>query len=159
VSADHWIYVSDPAVRFNRVSETINYDPGMAPLGCTGLCAEMARDGAARTTGDGSACYRMRGANTSRITMAAAMEPSSAAVDASGMHAAATHAAAVKSAATATEASTATPATPREGIVGDQASGEQNDYCKSSENIAEHDGDLPRNSPTTGKCGARPAGG
>jgi len=44
VSPDHWIYVPDPAVRFNRVSETINYDPGMAPVGCTGLCAEIACD-------------------------------------------------------------------------------------------------------------------
>lgn len=44
VSADHWIYVPDPAIRFNRVSETINYAPGMAPEGCTGLCAEIACD-------------------------------------------------------------------------------------------------------------------
>jgi protoporphyrinogen oxidase len=44
VSDDHWIYVPDPAVRFNRVSETINYAPGMAPEGCTGLCAEIACD-------------------------------------------------------------------------------------------------------------------
>jgi hypothetical protein len=49
------------------------------------------------------------------------MNSSSAAVDASGMHAATTEAATVKSAATATEAATST--TTRIGIIGDQARG------------------------------------
>jgi hypothetical protein len=80
------------------------------------------------------------------------MKSSSAAVDASGMHAAATEAAPVKSAATAAEASTS--ATASIGIIRDQACGDQNDYCKSSENIAKHDSNLPRKSQETGGCGA-----
>lgn len=44
VTRDHWIYVPDPAIRFNRVSETVNYDAGMAPAGRTGLCLEIACD-------------------------------------------------------------------------------------------------------------------
>jgi hypothetical protein len=65
------------------------------------------------------------------------MKPSSAAVDASGMHAAATEAAPVKS-ATSSETAT-TSATPSIGIIWDQTCGEQNDYCKSSKYIAKHD--------------------
>ena len=42
LSSDHWIYVPDPEVRFNRLSETINYSPRMAPPGRTGLCVEIA---------------------------------------------------------------------------------------------------------------------
>jgi protoporphyrinogen oxidase len=41
---DHWIYVPDPGIRFNRLSETTNYSPRMAPAGRTGLCAEIACD-------------------------------------------------------------------------------------------------------------------
>lgn len=92
----------------------------------------VARDGAARTTGDGSACYRMRGANTSRITMAAAMEPSSAAVDASGMHAA------------AVKRATAASAAAGIGIIGNDANGEQYEGCKTGEDAAKHDTSLPR---------------
>ncbi len=44
ISEDHWIYVSDPAIRFNRLSETTNYSEAMAPAGCTGICAEIACD-------------------------------------------------------------------------------------------------------------------
>jgi len=44
VSEDHWIYVSDPAISFNRLSETANYSETMAPPGCTGICAEIACD-------------------------------------------------------------------------------------------------------------------
>jgi len=44
VSEDHWIYVSDPAIRFNRLSETTNYSEAMAPPGRTGICAEIACD-------------------------------------------------------------------------------------------------------------------
>lgn len=44
VSEDHWIYVPDPAIRFNRLSETTNYSPRMAPPGRTGLCVEIACD-------------------------------------------------------------------------------------------------------------------
>jgi hypothetical protein len=63
----------------------------------------------------------------------------------------------VKSAAAATEA--ATSATASIGIIGDQACGEQNDYRKSSENIAKRDTNLPTNSRSTGDCGALSAGG
>jgi len=41
---DHWIYVPDPGIRFNRLSETTNYSPRMAPAGRTGLCVEIACD-------------------------------------------------------------------------------------------------------------------
>lgn len=44
VTRDHWIYVPDPAIRFNRISETTNYDAGMAPAHRTGLCLEIACD-------------------------------------------------------------------------------------------------------------------
>jgi hypothetical protein len=83
-----------------------------------------------RTTGYGSTRYRMRGACTSCIATAA-MNSSSAAVDAPGMHAAATEA--------------ATSAAASIGIIGDQACGKQNDDCESSENDAEHDSNLPGN--------------
>ena len=69
--------------------------------------------------------------------------------------AAATEAIPVKS-ATAMEA--ATSATASIGSIGDQACAEQNDYRKSSENIAKHDSKLPSNSPLVGNCGARFAG-
>ena len=42
VTADHHILVPDPAVRFHRLSETVNHAPRMAPRGATGLCAEIA---------------------------------------------------------------------------------------------------------------------
>ncbi len=42
LSEDHWIYVPDPAVRFNRLSETTNYCGTMAPPGRTGVCLEIA---------------------------------------------------------------------------------------------------------------------
>lgn len=42
ITDDHWIYVPDPAIRFNRLSETTNYSEAMAPPGRTGLCAEIA---------------------------------------------------------------------------------------------------------------------
>ena len=42
VTADHDILVPDPAVRFHRLSETVNHAPRMAPRGATGLCAEIA---------------------------------------------------------------------------------------------------------------------
>jgi hypothetical protein len=51
--------------------------------------------------------------------MATAMKPSSAAVDAAGMHAAATEASAVKAGPTAAE--TASTATPGKGVVRNQA--------------------------------------
>lgn len=76
---------------------------------------------------------------TSRMT---AMNPSGAAMDASGMHAAA-----VKSAAAATGA--ATSATASIGIVRDQAYGKQNDCCKRNQNITEHDSYLPTIPPRT----------
>ncbi len=44
VSRDHWIYVSDPEVLFNRLSETANYSERLAPAGRTGICAEIACD-------------------------------------------------------------------------------------------------------------------
>ncbi len=44
LSPDHWIYVPDPTVRFNRLSETTNYSERMAPPGRTGLCVEIACD-------------------------------------------------------------------------------------------------------------------
>ena len=44
VTADHDILVPDPAVRFHRLSETVNHAPRMAPRGATGLCAEIACD-------------------------------------------------------------------------------------------------------------------
>jgi len=44
LTEDHWIYVPDPGIRFNRLSETTNYSPRMAPSGRTGLCAEIACD-------------------------------------------------------------------------------------------------------------------
>jgi protoporphyrinogen oxidase len=44
LTEDHWIYVPDPTVRFNRLSETTNYSEGMAPPGRTGICAEIACD-------------------------------------------------------------------------------------------------------------------
>jgi len=42
VTTDHDILVPDPAVRFHRLSETVNHAPRMAPRGATGLCAEIA---------------------------------------------------------------------------------------------------------------------
>jgi hypothetical protein len=68
---------------------------------------------------------------------------------------AATEAIPVKS-ATAMEA--ATSASASMGFIGHQACGEQNNYCKRSENIAEHYSKLPSNSPRVGNCGARFAG-
>jgi len=59
--------------------------------------------------------------------------------------------------ATATIA--ATSATASFGIVWEQTGGEQNECCKSSKNIAEHDKNLPMKSAGTGDCGALNAGG
>jgi hypothetical protein len=58
------------------------------------------------------------------------------------MHAAATHAASVEAASASTETSATTSAAAGIGIVGDQAGGEHNECCKSSENAAKHDNDL-----------------
>ncbi|MGH9868536.1 MAG: FAD-dependent oxidoreductase [Candidatus Polarisedimenticolia bacterium] len=44
LTEDHWVYVPDPSIRFNRLSETTNYSPAMAPPGKTGLCLEVACD-------------------------------------------------------------------------------------------------------------------
>ena len=44
LSEDHWIYVPDPRMLFNRLSETTNYSDKMAPPGRTGVCAEIACD-------------------------------------------------------------------------------------------------------------------
>jgi len=44
LSKDHWIYVPDAKILFNRLSETTNYSDGMAPPGRTGICAEIACD-------------------------------------------------------------------------------------------------------------------
>ncbi len=44
LSEDHWIYVPDGEILFNRLSETTNYSDGMAPSGKTGICAEIACD-------------------------------------------------------------------------------------------------------------------
>jgi protoporphyrinogen oxidase len=56
LSADHWIYVPDPRVLFNRISETSNYSRAMAPPGRTGICAEIACD-----RGDSTWCLDDRG--------------------------------------------------------------------------------------------------
>jgi protoporphyrinogen oxidase len=42
LSDDHWIYVPDSQLLFNRLSETTNYSDAMAPPGHTGVCAEIA---------------------------------------------------------------------------------------------------------------------
>ena len=44
ITRDHWIYVPDSSIRFNRLSETTNYSERMAPEGRTGLCLEIACD-------------------------------------------------------------------------------------------------------------------
>jgi protoporphyrinogen oxidase len=44
LTEDHWVYVPDPSIRFNRLSETTNYSAEMAPPGRTGLCLEVACD-------------------------------------------------------------------------------------------------------------------
>jgi len=44
LTEDHEILVPDPAVRFHRLSETVNHAPRMAPRGATGLCVEIACD-------------------------------------------------------------------------------------------------------------------
>jgi len=44
LTEDHWIYVPDAKILFNRLSETTNYSDGMAPPGRTGICAEIACD-------------------------------------------------------------------------------------------------------------------
>lgn len=84
----------------------------------------------------------MRRMHTSRIPTTA-MNPSSAAVDAPGMHAAAPEAATVKASATATPEATTSATTARVCIIRDQAGSEQNHCCKSSENIAKHDNNPP----------------
>jgi protoporphyrinogen oxidase len=42
LSEDHWIYVPDSRMLFNRLSETNNYSDAMSPPGHTGVCAEIA---------------------------------------------------------------------------------------------------------------------
>jgi UDP-galactopyranose mutase len=42
LTEDHEILVPDPAVRFHRLSETVNHAPRMAPRGATGLTLEIA---------------------------------------------------------------------------------------------------------------------
>jgi protoporphyrinogen oxidase len=44
LTEDHQILVPDPAVRFHRLSETVNHAPRMAPRGATGLSLEIACD-------------------------------------------------------------------------------------------------------------------
>ncbi len=44
LSEDHWIYVPDSRMLFNRLSETTNYSAEMTPPGHTGVCAEIACD-------------------------------------------------------------------------------------------------------------------
>ncbi len=44
LTEDHWVYVPDSSIRFNRLSETTNYSAAMAPEGKTGLCLEVACD-------------------------------------------------------------------------------------------------------------------
>ena len=44
LTEDHWIYVPDRSIRFNRLSETTNYSETLAPPGRTGICAEIACD-------------------------------------------------------------------------------------------------------------------
>ena len=44
LTEDHWVYIPDPSIRFNRLSETTNYSDAMAPEGRTGLCLEVACD-------------------------------------------------------------------------------------------------------------------